>query len=725
MQPDNLVTGVLCQKCQQSHFKPAFFRTWMGPEGGSFEYHCTLEELQSSVLEYSCNWCSLVLHFVKSLIGEQPSENTKNVRDIGEDDRADLFRLKVGASEWKGALSFTEKLVKLREESFPVYRNSRMFSAIAEKGKSSTTLALRKLLEQVDSYMSLDNEAAKYIEGRYLVRGLRSREAFTQAKLWLEDCMENHPTCSRTLESSFFPARIIELGQHDTERIFVRSEMLGNDGIKYLALSYCWGGEANFKTTTTNIDLHEKEGIRILDLPKTVQDAIICTREIGLHYLWVDALCIIQDSELDKKKQIPQIRSIFKNATCTIVAANSKTVFDGFLDCRAPTESSGPLPYFAIDGKIGTFRLVSFRINEYSEEPVNTRAWTLEEALLSRGLLIYSSGTLLWECQAGNDIACQGVGARMGDGGFEAHYRLPNPIFMADSKSNAESQVYEDNRFVLDIDPSYVKPARWRDPAQAIEKARDAWAACLRRYTSRELTREGDKLQAISGLAEQYALFFKNYIREKPGELYIAGLWKHQMPHALCWKRDPEKSLVPRPKEYRAPSWSWASIDGIIYSATVLETFNFDILDIELAFKDPNYTFGRVVKGCVISARGLLQELSWDLTLRLVLPAGTYLPSSTDENGHPEIYLDAEEEILGPIFGVPVQRWCRPDYRQFEVYRGAKKLPEPVWKYHGLLLRKAAGEAECLERVGMFFNLDGAQFSVLWETASCSHFKII
>ncbi len=220
--------------------------------------------------------------------------------------------------------------------------------------------------------------------------------------------MEEHPTCSRP-ESLFFPTRIIDLGQSETDRIFVRNHTAGNTSAKYSALSYCWGGHANFTTTTENITRHENEGIPITSLPKTLQDAIICTRKIGLQYLWVDALCIIQDSALDKSEQIPQIRSIFHYATCTIVPGNAKTVHDGFIRCRPPIRSSGPLPYFTADGKTGAFRLVPTHFYEYSEEPVNTRAWTLEEALLSPRLLIYSSGTLLWQCQAGNDIAFRGV----------------------------------------------------------------------------------------------------------------------------------------------------------------------------------------------------------------------------------------------------------------------------------------------------------------------------
>lgn len=149
----------------------------------------------------------------------------------------------------------------------------------------------------------------------------------------------------------------------------------------------------NFKSTVKHISSYEADGIAVKDLPETVQDAIFCTRQIGLRYLWVDALCIIQDDQSDKRRQIPRIHETFHFATVTIVASRSETVYDGFLGKpRTSDRRSGRLPYYSPGSSgIGAFHLVQTHVQEYSYGSANTRAWTLEEALQSPRLLIYSA----------------------------------------------------------------------------------------------------------------------------------------------------------------------------------------------------------------------------------------------------------------------------------------------------------------------------------------------
>lgn len=342
---------------------------------------------------------------------------------------------------------------------------------------------------------------------------------------WIQKCTNSHGGCSLLNEHGFFPLRIIDvgrcgLGDGDVDRVFITSKKPDNsttahNSLSYAALSYSWGGEANFKSTVKHISSYEADGIAVKDLPKTVQDAIFCTREMGLRYLWVDALCIIQDDPSDKRRQIPRIRETFHFTTVTIVAGRSETVYDGFLGKpRSSGRRSGLLPYYSPGSSaVGTFYLVQTHIHEYSNDPVNTRAWTLEEALLSPRLLIYSACGLRWQCQQVSDVACQGAGNHVSFGARDAHYRLPQSIFSGSSPTSSG---------VGGADPARV--------AADLESARISWAGCLRRYTSRQLTRESDKLQALSALAEQYALYFSTLLRGVvPSTLkdfppYFAGL---------------------------------------------------------------------------------------------------------------------------------------------------------------------------------------------------------
>ncbi|KAL5349783.1 hypothetical protein ACLOAV_004816 [Pseudogymnoascus australis] len=680
----------------------------MLPQRGSFEYDITILDLQSSVANETCSWCSLILEYVQDLISEISLAISKGYIDVDDEyglSASDIDKVKgggplhliVAARDWKGALSFTEKIIEIWAGS---WEHSRHFSSLT----------------------SPEDEAAKYITGREPLYDFKSPESFAQVRSWLENCDHEHETCSRP-NLSFCPMRLIDVRPDggDSARVILLDNRGNNLKAKYAALSYCWGGEANFKVTADSIRSYEEGGIQIEDLPQTVQDAIICTRELGFQYLWVDTLCIIQDSASDKREQIAQMRKIFHNAAITIVAGSARTVYDGFLAASPPPQQSGLLPYYASSEKSGTFRLIRTKFHQYSEVPVNLRAWTLEEALLSQRLLIYSSSSLQWQCQAGNDIACQGAGSHIIFGPRDAHYRLPNPIFL-DASAKDGPPKDADARFVIDVDTSMYSPTRWSDPIKAVSNANDSWAACLRLYTSRELTRPNDKLQAISGLAEQFSLFFAARTSIEQGErYYLSGLWSHQMPHALCWKRDLETALLPRPKEYRAPSWSWASVDGMVHAGGITEVFEFETTGIDVALLHADHPFGRVREGCQIHVRGLLIELEWDPELRTLVFPGDLPVSNNPATGY-AIFPDAAEEVSSQVFCVPVQ--CNYSGRTM-VDGKIVDIPTAGWKYNGLVLMKVPGRRQHYKRVACFQGFNQDRFSMLWDGVIATEFTLV
>jgi Heterokaryon incompatibility protein (HET) len=115
------------------------------------------------------------------------------------------------------------------------------------------------------------------------------------------------------------------------------------------------------------------------------------TRAIGLDFLWVDSYCIIQDSGEDKDKQIPHIAQIFQNSFITIVAAGVPSVHHGFLKPSSNLELM-PLPVSLPDRTVRTIWLQrTFMSQDYDREPINKRAWTLQEIPLSQRLLVFPS----------------------------------------------------------------------------------------------------------------------------------------------------------------------------------------------------------------------------------------------------------------------------------------------------------------------------------------------
>ena len=116
------------------------------------------------------------------------------------------------------------------------------------------------------------------------------------ARMWLSDCTENHK-CYSVKTRPVLPTRIIAINM---ERDGDARIMLGNGrGGDYLALSYCWGAGPHPHSLTTRNRQQYMTSLPINDLPNTLANAINITRRLGLQFLWIDALCIVQDDNRD------------------------------------------------------------------------------------------------------------------------------------------------------------------------------------------------------------------------------------------------------------------------------------------------------------------------------------------------------------------------------------------------------------------------------------------
>jgi len=330
------------------------------------------------------------------------------------------------------------------------------------------------------------------------------------------------------------PTRVLDVSPEGENINKVKLD--ANQGIKasYVALSYCWGNGGHQENTTNTHNLELKlSGSDMRTLPKTICDAILVTRELGLKFLWVDSQCIIQDSDEDKRQEISQMRLIYANAYCTIIAESAISASAGFLAPRPPP--SGPeyrLPYPCPDGQIGTMCLRSQLSYFYEprEEPINKRAWTFEERFLSARKLIYTSKYLRWQCQTKEYVDGGSSSSRFSEVSLRPLNQLlhsPSERMIGDtSKRNAE---------LLSL-----------------------WKRITEEYTERELTKAKDKLRAIAGIADAFQQAWP------ADERYLAGLWSNHLFVLLAWRKD-EKTLKERPLGYRGPSWSWASVDGKVY----------------------------------------------------------------------------------------------------------------------------------------------------------------
>ncbi|EON68892.1 hypothetical protein W97_08150 [Coniosporium apollinis CBS 100218] len=159
---------------------------------------------------------------------------------------------------------------------------------------------------------SIDDPAAEFISKRPKCLDIGSDRAFALARDWITDCEENHEDCPE-LGHSILPTRVIDVLSHrdidgDPQRIRLR--LGAGECAPYVALSYCWGGAQPF--TTTSLTLQDRlQGFFLSSLPRSLQDAVTATRKLGLRYLFVDALCIIQDSQEDKDSEMAKMGEVY------------------------------------------------------------------------------------------------------------------------------------------------------------------------------------------------------------------------------------------------------------------------------------------------------------------------------------------------------------------------------------------------------------------------------
>lgn len=175
-------------------------------------------------------------------------------------------------------------------------------------------------------------------------RGI-TKEVFSRRNLkliewWVTDCLEHHTKCQKhsqlvaSQQASHLPGRLIDVGRSEDDVL----RLIEYDNTKrwdYLTLSHCWGKSSEDLLTTTKETYEErKAGISISSLPPNFRDAVILTRLLGVRYLWIDALCIIQGSVEDFEAEGLKMGSIYGNSLCCIVATSASSCSEGFTKSR-------------------------------------------------------------------------------------------------------------------------------------------------------------------------------------------------------------------------------------------------------------------------------------------------------------------------------------------------------------------------------------------------------
>ncbi|KAH7186802.1 heterokaryon incompatibility protein-domain-containing protein [Fusarium oxysporum] len=488
---------------------------------------------------------------------------------------------------------------------------------------------------------------------RILNRPLHPKAELTTAKCWLQECLNYHVECGETAEPHM-PSRLIHVGNSHCNTLCLE-DTNSIQPVSYAALSYCWGdaGQKRFKTEKETLAIR-KQGFDLIQLPKTLQDAVKVTRALGLDYLWVDALCIIQNSPEDKNKEISKMWQIYQNATIVISAATASHSDQGFLHERNLGSyylSTWAIPWHEVDDEsnriVDTVFCAEGEIRRVRPEPIDSRAWTLQEHKLANRVLRFGSSQMVWRCAGGYEV----------DGG-----------------SNEEDT--PDKFSTVDKVEMFYE-----------------WTHIVEEFTIRSITKAEDRLPAFAAVAADYAK--RHNIRS---DQYMAGLWNPWMAIGLLWyiKDVHDQATCPNllPDEDESPTWSWhLARSGISWSYIPYQGDSDHLklvmksCQVELA--DDNVEYGRV-------KRGSLEVVGALLKIRLL---GTQ-PVYAKPDG---LVVSAPIRIRWDRQGIPWEE----EFHCLEVRKMRQFIPE------GIVLKQSSG---VFRRVGYFVPDDqkSAPVSPIW-----------
>ncbi|KAE9372590.1 HET-domain-containing protein [Stipitochalara longipes BDJ] len=442
------------------------------------------------------------------------------------------------------------------------------------------------------------------------------------ATSWSKECVSSHTKCRRVFGAtgvgepeSWFPDRLIRINRTETGAITARLVLKSiptdfsaskRTPISYLSLSHCWGpppnassplgGRADSVLTESTLPAWQAD-LPLSSLPLTFQHAITICSWLDFEYIWIDSLCIMQDSKQDWEVQSAVMGDVYKYAFLNIAALSSKSDYEGFISTRDTRVVFGFRASFSrilnrdpngkntkgqecilLQGKaklLWDFMNDTPGLNGFSA-PLFTRAWVYQERNLARRTLAFDKSRVYWACDEGSRCEHPEWGVFQSQGLRNLLDSVLGPTSIT-QENNAEDLRMQINAFDM------------------------RWHGIVTSYTLCNLTKHTDKLMAISSIARELAS------TKIVNKRYLAGLWDVNLLFQLGWitveggKTSPRKRL--EDDEYVAPSWSWASIDAPVQpnfifpsSTTLIALADVRAADVTLA---TDYEFGSVKSGYI------------------------------------------------------------------------------------------------------------------------------
>ena len=356
----------------------------------------------------------------------------------------------------------------------------------------------------------------------------------------MHTCRSGHQKCSRVHnDPQWRPSRLIDVGWNGPgDKVFLRLRAEVDQKMPYITLSHCWGSKKFLQLTTESLSNFE-HGISTKTLPKTFKDAIVVTRQLGYRYIWIDSLCIMQDpvDSADWLREAGMMDLVYTGSDLNLAATAAEDSTKGLFYDRGDVKTlNPPTEILPIGGHPPqAYRIVDNGMwsSDIDQAPLIRRAWVLQERLLASRVLHFGKRQLFWECCETDAAEVLAQGPLPGRNSMVTNFKnLDDPERFVQENSDGRAFMGLERRFWPII----------------------LWTYIVEIYSAARLTKSEDKLIALSGIAKR--------MQSKINSHYFAGLWRTFFELQLLWHVESDGSS--RLPEYRAPSWSWAKVDGKI-----------------------------------------------------------------------------------------------------------------------------------------------------------------
>ncbi|KAH8787792.1 heterokaryon incompatibility protein-domain-containing protein [Diaporthe sp. PMI_573] len=578
----------LCQNLTLNHLvalaEKEFSSQYGFPSSNFYQHHKSVHDLEQSK-QTGCDLCSIIWEALQRA-------NSPSIEDLRAQDVSDI-RIAITSGHVPSNTYDTSDV--------------RMFDFLSVQAGDKDDAIHRASLSLLSHP---GTEIGRFKIGRHITDpDLRAPSNFGIVQKWLQQCCSEHMDCPSLQQGAPLPKRVVDVGGIGTGGVEVAPFLFVSDDDtpakgRYAALSHCWGGPIDVVLTQDKLEAFQRR-LPVESLARNFQDALRICRELGVRYLWVDSLCIVQDSRDDWAAESSKMASIYSNAFVTISAMSSPGSSKGIFgetntaDTRDPTLSRAVTLKLSPESEEVIHALPAKSQDDpedlaslYQEAPLALRAWTLQETILSPRLIYYGKDRIYWRCFAG----------------FQSADGVPDGFQFPDNRDIRLASALQGLSEVAICPPR----DRW-----GLGQDKGDHYDLVEQYTSRNLTVPSDKLPAFSGLAER--------IHASLGGGYLAGLFTEDLQQGLLWKTTQDFDDIDTEttkdgedgtslNQYRAPSWSWASKDRKVdfkgnFMTDVSPRQQLKLRDSHIRYQDARRPYGEVLPGSYIVVTGLARRL--------------------------------------------------------------------------------------------------------------------